>query len=334
MDGTTVPCDLSVIVPVYNAAGTIERVAGDVLALRREGVRCQVIFVDDASTDGSMEIVRGLASEHADVLGLQHEVNEGAGVARMTGWPHATGRYTLFFDADDILHGDVLCLTLQRMEAHPQVDTAMLAYRYERGRANTGLGMSFEDTKVFRQLLRAGAPAIGTPGEMGALLTVTNYPWNKVIRTAHFRQAGLRFGTTQVNNDILGHWEMIVKARRVMLSDEVICTHLVDPEGPNITNQFGAERLQMLEALGDVYDMLERDPDLRRREAHRFWKSAYRLYRWARPRLEPGIATRFDARWRELIGRIDLGDYADLRLRHDADLADALANHVLAAQGP
>ena len=113
---------------------------------------------------------------------------------------------------------------------------------------------------------------------------------------------------------------MIVKARRVMLSDEVICTHLVDPEGPNITNQFGAERLQMLEALGDVYDMLERDPDLRRREAHRFWKSAYRLYRWARPRLEPGIATRFDVRWRELIGRIDLGDYADLRLRHDACL--------------
>ncbi|MEQ8292244.1 MAG: glycosyltransferase family 2 protein [Roseovarius sp.] len=333
MTGTAAPCDLSVIIPFYNAAATLERVAGDVLALGGEGVRCQVILVDDASTDGSGEIARRLATEHPEVLVLRHEVNAGAGVARMTGWPHATGRYALFFDADDILHGDVLCLTLARMEAHPQVDTAMLAYRYERGKANTGLEMSFEDTKVFRRLLKAGAPAIGTPAEMGALLTVTNYPWNKVIRTAHFRRAGLRFGTTHVNNDILGHWEMIVKARRVMLSDEVICTHLVDPEGENITNQFGAQRLQMLEALGELYDMLESDADLRRREAHRFWRLAQRLYCWARPRLEPGIVPRFDAAWRALIGRIDLGDYADLRLRHDPALADALANHLLDRQG-
>ncbi|WP_422033295.1 glycosyltransferase family 2 protein [Roseovarius sp.] len=330
MEGT---CDLSVIVPVYNAAATLERVVGDVLALREAGLRCQVILVDDASTDGSAEIARRLSEECREVLFLQHDVNAGAGVARMRGWPHATGRYALFFDADDILHGDVLRLTVERMEAHPQVDTAMLAYRYERGRANTGLEMSFEDTRVFRQLLRAGAPAIGTPEEMGALLMVTNYPWNKVIRTAHFRQVGLRFGTTHVNNDIRGHWEMIVKARRVMLSDEVICTHLVDPEGPNITNQFGAERLQMLAALSDLYDMLERDGDLRRREAHRFWGVAQRLFCWARPRLEPAIVPRFDAAWRELIARIDLGDYTDLRLRHDPDLADALANHLLHPQG-
>ncbi|KZY48888.1 hypothetical protein A3731_27025 [Roseovarius sp. HI0049] len=333
MAGAEVSCDLSVIIPVYNAAATLERVVGDVLALRGLGLRCQVVLVDDASTDESGEIARRLAAGHPEVVFLQHEVNAGAGVARMTGWPQATGRYALFFDADDILHGDVLRLTIERMEAHPHVDTAMLAYRYERGGANTGLEMSFEDTKVFRRLLKEGVPAIGTPEEMGALLTVTNYPWNKVIRTAHFRQAGLRFGSTHVNNDIRGHWEMILKARRVMLSDEVICTHLVDPEGPNITNRFGAERLQMLEALGELYDMLERNADLRRREAHRFWRVAHRLYCWARPRLEPGIVPRFDAGWRDLIGRIDLGDYTDLRLRHDPDLADALANHLLDPQG-
>lgn len=327
------PCDLSVIVPVFNAAATLERVTGSVLALQADGLRCQVILVDDASGDDSAAIALRLAAAHPEVLALSHESNTGAGVARMTGWPHATGRYTLFFDADDILHGDVLRLTVERMEARPEVDTAMLAYRYERGRSNTGLEMSYGDTQVFRRLLRNGVPAIGTPEEMGALLSVTNYPWNKVIRTAHFRQVGLRFGATHVNNDIRGHWEMIVKARRVMLSDEVICTHLVDPEGPNITNRFGAERLQMLVALDDLYDMLERDPDLRRREAHRFWEVAHRLYQWARPRLEPEVMARFDADWRALIARIDLGDYADLRLRHAPDLADALANHLLAPQG-
>ena len=327
------PCDLSVIVPVYNAAATLERVAGEVLALQADGLRCQVIFVDDASDDGSAGVADALADRHPEVLVLRHEANRGAGVARMTGWPHVTGRYALFFDADDILHGDVLRLTVERMEAHPEVDTAMLAYRYERGGRNTGIEMSYSDTQVFRGLLAAGAPAIGTPGEMGALLMVTNYPWNKVIRVAHFREVGLRFGTTHVNNDIRGHWEMIVKARRIMLSDEVICTHLVDPEGQNITNRFGAERLQMLDALGDLYGLLERDPDLRRREAHRFWGLAHRLYLWARERLEPEVVPRFDAGWAALIGRIDLGDYTELRVRQAPELADALANHLLGPQG-
>ena len=321
--------DLSVIIPVFNAKPTLERVVRDVLALEQDGLRCQIILVDDASSDGSAALARDLAERHPGILVVEHTQNQGAGVARMSGWPHAIGRYTIFFDADDILHGDVLRQAVDWLDAHAGVDTVMMAYRYERGQINTGLEMSFEDTQVFSWLLKAGSPAIGTPKEMGALLMVTNYPWNKVIRTAHFQKAGLGFGRTKVNNDIRGHWEMLLKARQILLSDQVICTHIVLPEGANITNRFGAERLEMLEALNDLYDTLEADPDLRRREAHRFWGLAHRLFCWARPRLAPQVLPRFDAAWTRLIERIDLGDYTDLRTRHAPELADALANHIL-----
>ena len=49
---------------------------------------------------GRAEIARRLSEECREVLFLQHDVNAGAGVARMRGWPHATGRYALFFTHD------------------------------------------------------------------------------------------------------------------------------------------------------------------------------------------------------------------------------------------
>ena len=52
--------DLSVIVPVYNAAGHLERLTKEVFALGREGLRCQMIYIDDNSTDESLAILHDL----------------------------------------------------------------------------------------------------------------------------------------------------------------------------------------------------------------------------------------------------------------------------------
>ena len=52
--------------------------------------------------------------------------------------------------------------------------------------------------------------------EVPQLLGFTNYPWNKVIRTDHYHRTGLRFGATQVHNDILGHWLTLVDADQVL----------------------------------------------------------------------------------------------------------------------
>lgn len=327
------PADLSVVIPVCNAESTLERVVGDALSVEAGGLSVQVILIDDASSDGSAALAARLSDRHRQVLALRHRQNRGAGVARMTGWPHVRGRYTLFFDADDILHVGALRRAVDLLEAHPQADTAMLAYRYERGQTNTGIEMSWQDTGVFRRLLADGAPAVAPPDRMADLLLVTNYPWNKVIRTAHFRAVGLRFGSTRVNNDIRGHWEMILKARQVLVTDEVICTHIVERDGINITNRFGPERLEMLDALADLHDWLQASPELRHAQAHRFWLLAHRLVCWARERLDPALLPVLEARWSALIERIDLADYAEMRLGRAPELANALANQLLDQQG-
>jgi glycosyltransferase involved in cell wall biosynthesis len=103
---------LSIIMPVYNEIGTITEILqraravqlkvpvgygpddGTVVEFERE-----VVIVDDGSTDGTREILRGLEGEPNLRLVL-HERNQGKGAAVRTGLQHASGDVMLVQDAD------------------------------------------------------------------------------------------------------------------------------------------------------------------------------------------------------------------------------------------
>jgi dolichol-phosphate mannosyltransferase len=92
-------CDaplLTVIVPVYNEARTIDEVLRRVLAAPFDK---QVIVVDDGSTDGTAESLEAWEG-HAHVELLQHGRNRGKGAAIRTGLEYARGRFTVVQDAD------------------------------------------------------------------------------------------------------------------------------------------------------------------------------------------------------------------------------------------
>lgn len=321
--------DLSVIVPVHNAEGHLPDLVRAIFALERSGLRCQIIAIDDGSTDRSGEVLRDLAIHHTELLLIEGAINCGAGIARNEGWPHVTGRYSLFFDADDILHGEVVVEAIRDMDADLEMDVTMFAYRYEREVTANFTDMGYNDRKIFDRLLRGAPKVSGQIESMAHLLGFTNYPWNKLLRTAHFQQAGMRFGKTKVNNDILGHWHSLLLARKIMIRDAVVCTHIVHPAGNNITNSFGHDRLQMFDALEEAYDFLESRPDLRRRFAHHFWGLAKRLVGWARPRLDPAFILQFEQRYEKLVARIDLGDLTRMRTKYAPDVAAALVNQLI-----
>jgi glycosyltransferase involved in cell wall biosynthesis len=83
-----------VIIPVFNEAGTILRVLERV---KKVPIEKEVIVVDDASTDGTREILEKRGQE---IKIFFHETNQGKGAAIRTGLSHVTGDLVIIQDAD------------------------------------------------------------------------------------------------------------------------------------------------------------------------------------------------------------------------------------------
>ena len=87
---------LSVVIPVYNEAATVS----DVLQRVRDcGVPCELIVVDDGSTDGTREVLEECRAND-DFKLLLHAANQGKGAALKTGFAHARGDVVIVQDAD------------------------------------------------------------------------------------------------------------------------------------------------------------------------------------------------------------------------------------------
>jgi glycosyltransferase involved in cell wall biosynthesis len=86
---------LSVVLPVYNERATIKELVQRVLDTPYDK---ELIIVDDASTDGTREVLHQIADGRAHIF--YHERNQGKGAALRTGFARTTGDVVLIQDAD------------------------------------------------------------------------------------------------------------------------------------------------------------------------------------------------------------------------------------------
>ena len=89
---------LSVIVPVYNSEGTIQRCVDSLLNSTFKAT--EIILIDDGSTDHSGTILDDYAKKNENVI-VAHFQNGGSSYARNRGIERAHGKFITFVDADD-----------------------------------------------------------------------------------------------------------------------------------------------------------------------------------------------------------------------------------------
>src|SRR5690348_9546311 len=89
----------SVVVPAYNAERTIGRAIESALAQTEQ--RCEVLVIDDASSDGTLAVASQYAERDPRVRVLQNLVNRGPAGSRNRGLSAARGEWIALLDADD-----------------------------------------------------------------------------------------------------------------------------------------------------------------------------------------------------------------------------------------
>jgi hypothetical protein len=102
---------VSVLVPCWNAAASIERALGSVLADPALSLEC--IVVDDASTDGTPDVVARLAERDPRVILVRQPANQGVSAARNRGLELVRGEWLTLLDADDRFVGGGLAQLLR-----------------------------------------------------------------------------------------------------------------------------------------------------------------------------------------------------------------------------
>ncbi len=100
---------VSVIIPVFNEIKTLRLVVEKIIAV---DIAKEIIIVDDASTDGTHELIENELKEKVDKV-VYHPFNRGKGAALQTGFKQATGDVVIIQDADMEYNPNEYTLLLQ-----------------------------------------------------------------------------------------------------------------------------------------------------------------------------------------------------------------------------
>lgn len=122
---------LSIIIPFYNVEPYIIQCLDSVYQQDIPEEEYEVICVNDASPDGSREIVKDYQKKHKNLILVEHEENKKLGAARNTGRRVAKGKYIWNVDSDDMIAPNCFKEMLETCEKN-ELDVLMFGVKYLR----------------------------------------------------------------------------------------------------------------------------------------------------------------------------------------------------------
>ena len=235
----------SVIVPVYNVRDYLPRCVDSVLA--QDTSECEMILVDDGSTDGeSGKICDVYAAAHPGLISVIHQKNGGLGCARNTGIAAARGEYLVFLDSDDYLRDD----TLEKLSAaidstHADIYTFGFSICRE-GR---------EPESVTDALPEGEALTAAKTPEM---LEMNPSACNRIWKRELFAETGILFPARVWYEDIRTTIKLFVKAKSIVSLHQ--CFYCYTVREDSITHNTNVARnSEIMDAFDDLLVWFEKN---------------------------------------------------------------------------
>lgn len=194
--------NISVIIPVYNVERYLSRCLDSIFNQQFSGTY-EVIVVEDASTDNSLQLLKLYQDKQPRLKIIEHGVNKKLSVARATGMKAATGDYIMHVDSDDWLLPDAF-ENLFRCCIETNAD--VVVFNHVR-----------ENSEGVRTSVRSIQEKLVTADKLSGQHHFLGAPWNKIVKRV--LTDNLISGEVGVNNteDLLYASEIFLRSQRICL---------------------------------------------------------------------------------------------------------------------
>lgn len=209
---------ISVILPVYNVEDYLYVCINSVL--KQSYKDFELICIDDASTDSSLDILEYFSQKDSRVKILKNDSNKGPGFSRNQGLDVAQGKYISFLDGDDWFSPDSFNILIERMEQN-NLDVLMfksIVY-YEQPQK---FGMEHYYDMNFMNKFENHA-FTHWDLDKTKLFSISNAPWNKIYLKSFLNENNIRFPNENlIHEDNPFFYKVITSAKRASIIDKYL----------------------------------------------------------------------------------------------------------------
>ncbi len=241
--GTTVDAapEVSIIVPIYNAARFCKRCFGSILA--QDFRDFEVVAVDDCSTDGGAELLERSWPKDAPPLRiLRNERNMGPGGARNRGLEVARGKYIGFIDSDDSVRPGYIRTLYETAE------------RTQAGYVSCGSVLAYEDGTMAPHM----CSNFVAEGRREILERLESFEfnlttWGSLVRSSIVEKYHVRFNNGPFE-DIFFHFRVLFHSPRAVVVNDMLYDYHV--RKASISHEMAREDFSYIEIFCTLLPMV------------------------------------------------------------------------------
>ena len=226
---------ISIIVPVYNQEDTLQRAFDSIKNQSFDFESLEVIFVDDASTDNSVNIIKEFSDNYKNVKSIHLSENSGfAGKPRNVGIENATAQYLMFLDPDDVFLEDA-CKTLY--DNITENDSDIASGNYNINRDNRIVRNDWSILKLDNEESRQAKNI----NEYFNFILATPSVWSKIFKREFVLREKLEFLVGVPAQDLVFVSEALLKANGIRFINKAVVEYM--PQATSVTSTRSKEVL-------------------------------------------------------------------------------------------